>query len=412
MVMLQSGIRSSMGIRVIGPDLDSVGKASLQIEGYLREVPSIDPSTVIAERVLGKPYIEIHVDRQAIAQYGIRLQQVQQVIEYALGGAAITSTVEGRERYPVRVRYARELRDDLESLGKVLVPSADGAQIPLAQLSEIRYVRGPEVIKGENTFLAAYVLFDKRQGFSEVEVVEQARDHLKERLETAGPLPQGVSFDFVGTYENQVRAKKRLSVIMPLALLIIFVILYLQFKSLYTTSLVFSGIPVAWAGGFILIWLYAQPWFLDFHVLGASLRELFQVHAVNLSVAVWVGFLALFGVAIDDGVVMATYLDQSFARKRPETISGIRQAVMSGALRRVRPCLMTVATTIIALIPVMTSGGRGSEIMVPMAIPSFGGLTIEVISMLIVPVLYCAVKERRLMKRKAEGEGTVAPEKA
>lgn len=407
MVMLQSGIRSSMGIRVVGPDLESVGRASLQIEGYLREIPSIDPSTVIAERVMGKPYIEIHVDRQAIAQYGIRLQQVQDVIEYAVGGAAITSTVEGRERYPVRVRYARELRDDLESLGRILVPSADGTQIPLAQLSEIRYVRGPEVIRGENTFLAAYVLFDKRQGFSEVDVVEQARDHLRERLETMGTLPAGVSFDFVGTYENQVRAKKRLSVILPLALLIIFVILYLQFKSLSTTSLVFSGIPVAWAGGFILIWLYAQPWFLDFHVFGASLRELFQVHAVNLSVAVWVGFLALFGVATDDGVVMATYLEQNIARLRPKTISGIRDAVISGALRRVRPCLMTVATTIIALIPVMTSGGRGSEIMVPMAIPSFGGLTIEVISMLIVPVLYCAVKERQLTGRKKEGESTV-----
>ena len=410
MVMLQSGIRSSMGIRVVGPDLESVGKASLQIEGCLREIPSIDPSTVIAERVLGKPYIEIHVDRQAIAQYGIRLQQVQDVIEYAIGGAAIASTVEGRERYPVRVRYARELRDDLESLGRILVPSADGAQIPLAQLSQIRYVRGPEVIRGENTFLAAYVLFDKRQGFSEVEVVEQARDHLKERLETVGPLPEGVSFDFVGTYENQVRAKKRLSLIMPLALLIIFVILYLQFKSLSTTSLVFSGIPVAWAGGFILIWLYAQPWFLDFHVFGASLRELFQVHPLNLSVAVWVGFLALFGVATDDGVVMATYLEQNMASLRPQTISAIRQAVMSGALRRVRPCLMTVATTIIALIPVMTSGGRGSEIMVPMAIPSFGGLTIEVISMLIVPVLYCAVKERQLTGRKVEGEAALSVE--
>jgi Cu(I)/Ag(I) efflux system membrane protein CusA/SilA len=384
MVMLQSGIRAGMGIRVTGPDLETIQQVSVRIEKYLRKVPVIDPRTVIADRVIGKPYLEIHVDRQVIAQYGIRLQQVLDVIEFAIGGKRITTTVEGRERYPVRVRYIRELRDDLESLGKVLVPAPDGTQIPLTQLADIIYVRGPQVIKAEDTFLAGYVLFDGRPGHAEVNVVEAARDYLKEKLDSGMlRLPAGVTYAFTGTYENQVRSTKRLMVIVPVALIIIFIILYLQFNSAATSALVFSGIAVAWSGGFIMIWLYGQPWFLNFSVLGTSMRDLFQVHPVNLSVAVWVGFLALFGIASDDGVVMATYLKNTFAGRRTATIAEIRQATVEASLRRVRPCLMTTATTILALIPVLTSQGRGSDIMVPMAIPSFGGMAFEVITMLI-----------------------------
>jgi Cu(I)/Ag(I) efflux system membrane protein CusA/SilA len=190
------------------------------------------------------------------------------------------------------------------------------------------------------------------------------------------------------------------------ALLIIFVILYLQFNSAATSSIVFSGIAVAWSGGFIMIWLYAQPWFLDFYLLGTSMRELFQVHPINLSVAVWVGFLALFGIASDDGVVMATYLDGTFSQRKINTINEIRQATLEASRRRVRPCLMTTATTILALIPVLTSTGRGSDIMVPMAIPTFGGMTIEVVTMLVVPVLYCGIEEFKLKRgmRVAESE--------
>ena len=188
-------------------------------------------------------------------------------------------------------------------------------------------------------------------------------------------------------------------------LLIIFIILYLQFKSVATTGLVFSGIAVAWAGGFIMIWLYAQPWFLDMNVFGMSLREMFQVHSINLSVAIWVGFLALFGIATDDGVVVATYLKDSFAKHRPDNIPDIRKATLEAGKRRIRPCLMTTATTILALLPVLTSTGRGSDIMVPMAIPSFGGMAIEVITMLVVPVLYCSVQEWKL-------KAAVADEKA
>ena len=399
MVMLQSGIRAKMGIRVTGPDLQSIQKVSLQIEEYLREVPSVSPATVVADRIIGKPYLEIQVDRQAIAQYGINLKQVLDVVEFAIGGKKITTTVEGRERYPVRVRYTRELRDSIETLGRVLVPAQGKTQIPLMQLADIIYVRGPNVIKGEDTFLAGYVLFDKIPGYAEVDVVEEARDYLQEKIDSGEfILPAGVSYTLVGTYENQLRSAKRLKIILPVALIIIFLILYLQFKSVATSSLVFSGIVVAWSGGFIMIWLYSQPWFLNFSLFGVAMRELFQVHPINLSVAIWVGFLALFGIASDDGVVMATYLDNTFVESKPESVKEVRQAAVEASMRRVRPCLMTTATTILALIPVLTSTGRGSDIMVPMAIPAFGGMIFEIVTMLVVPVLYCWIKELNLKR--------------
>ena len=397
MVMLQSGIRAAMGIRVSGPDLEAIEEASMLLEKRLRQVPSVSPGTVIADRVIGKPYLEIHIDRQAIAQYGINLQQVLDVIEFSIGGRQVTTSVEGRERYPVRVRYQRELRDSLESLGHVLVPAPDGTQVPLMQVAQMRYERGPQVVKGENNFLVGYVLFDKLPGFAEADVVEQAQDFLRQQIESGDlVLPTGVNFSFTGSYDNQIRAEKKLALILPLALIIIFCILYLQFKSVSTSMMVFAGIAVAWAGGFIMIWLYGQPWFLNFSVLGVSMRELFQVHPINLSVAVWVGFLALFGIASDDGVVMATYLKESFSRNRIKSVADARQATLEASLRRIRPCLMTTATTVLALIPVLTSSGRGADIMVPMAIPTFGGMLFEVVTMLVVPVLYCWREEYRL----------------
>ncbi|MCI5224754.1 MAG: efflux RND transporter permease subunit, partial [Candidatus Electrothrix sp. AR4] len=230
--------------------------------------------------------------------------------------------------------------------------------------------------------------------------VEQTRNFLEEKIK-AGELriPPGVSYTFAGNYENQVRAQKRLSVILPLALLVIMVILYLQFRSLGTTMMVFSAILVAWSGGFLMIWLYGQDWFLDFSLFDTDMRKLFQVQGINLSVAIWVGFLALFGIATDDGVLMATYLDESKARlkdKEERTRRDIREMVLHGAQRRIRPALMTSATTILALIPILTSTGRGSDIMVPMAIPSFGGMIIAMLTVFVVPVLYCWVEEGRV----------------
>ena len=209
---------------------------------------------MIADRIVGKPYLEIDIDRDAIKRYGLHIRSVQDVIEVAIGGRRITTTVEGRERYPVRVRYARELRDDAESLERILVPTPMGQQIPLAQLADIRYVRGPQVIKSEDTFLLGYVLFDMKAGNAEVDVVEDAQAFLQEKIDSGElVLPAGVSYSFAGNYENQLRSQKTLTVVLPLALGIIFLILYFQFKSVIRTSLVFSGIMIAWSGGFIML---------------------------------------------------------------------------------------------------------------------------------------------------------------
>ncbi len=400
-VMLQSGMRAPMGVKVKGPNLETIQKVGFQIERFLKEVPLIEPATVIADRIIGKPYLEIEIDRQSIARYGVMLSQVQEVIEIAIGGKPITTTVEGRERYPVRVRYPRELRDSIEALGNILIPTPDGSQIPLTQLSEVTYKRGPDMIKSEDTFLVGYILFDKKPDYAEVEVVEQAREYLRQKIASGEfQVPAGVSFSFAGSYENQVRAQNRLMIVLPLALFIIFMIIYFQFKTVPVTTLVFSQILVSWAGGFIMIWLYAQPWFLNFSVFGSDLRELFQIHPVNLSVAVWVGFLALFGIATDDAVIMSTYLNQVFEKKLPSSVRDIREATVEAGERRIRPCLMTTATTVLALIPVLTSTGRGSDIMVPMAIPSFGGMVFNVMTILVTPVLYCSLKEFTLKMKE------------
>ena len=258
---------------------------------------------------------------------------MQDVIEVAIGGRRITTTVEGRERYPVRVRYYRELREEIETIGKILVPAPDGSQIPLRQLAEIRYIRGPQVIKSEDTFLVGYVLFDMKPGHAEVDVVEDCQRYLKEKVDSGElVLPAGVSYTFAGSYENQVRSQKTLMIVLPLALFLIFLILYFQFRSTVTTSLVFTGIAVCWAGGFLMLWAYGQPWFLDFSVFGTNVRTLFQVHPINLSVAVWVGFLALFGIATDDGVVIATYLDQSFWKNKITNAAEAREATIAAQI--------------------------------------------------------------------------------
>ena len=404
-VMLQSGMRAPMGVKVKGPDLDTIERVGLQIERFLKEVPAVEPAAVIADRIVGKPYLEIVPDRRALARYGVPIKAFQDVVEIAIGGRQITTTVEGRERFPVRVRYQRELRDNIEAMSKILVPGKGGQQVPIAELAEIRYIRGPQVIKSEDTFLVGYVVFDKKDGYAEVDVVEQCQAYLQSKIDSGEfNLPRGVSYKFAGSYENQLRASKTLALVLPLALFVIFMLIYLQFRSVSTTFLIFTGVFVAWCGGFILIWLYGQPWFLDFSVFGVEMRGLFQIHTINLSVAVWVGFLALFGIATDDGVVMGTYLTQLLRERAPDTKDELRKTVLEAGERRVRACLMTTATTILALLPVLTSVGRGSDVMVPMAIPSFGGMLIEVVTMLVVPVLFCWIEETKLKMRNS-GDG-------
>jgi Cu(I)/Ag(I) efflux system membrane protein CusA/SilA len=341
----------------------------------------------------------IDIDRDKIARYGISIDDVQNVIKVAVGGMVITQTVEGRERYGVRVRYPRELRSNPTDLEQIYVPVEKGSPVPLSELASIRYEQGPQVIKSEDTFLVGYVLFDKIDGYAEVNVVENAQALIQQKLDSGElVIPKGINYQFTGTYENQLRAEKTLSVVVPLALLIIFLILYFQFRSVTTSLMVFTGIAVAFGGGFLMIWLYGQDWFLNFGFFGTNLRDLFQMHTINLSVAVWVGFIALFGIATDDGVVMATYLTQTFKRNKPNNIKAIRASVVQAGEKRIRPCLMTTATTILALLPILTSTGRGSDIMIPMAIPGFGGMLIALITLFVVPVLYSWKQEFQFKK--------------
>ncbi|WP_339707924.1 efflux RND transporter permease subunit [uncultured Kriegella sp.] len=399
LVMLQTGMRAPMGIKVKGQDLGEIEAFGIQLENILKEADGVKEEAVFADRIVGKPYLLIDIDREALARYGILIEDVQRVLEVAVGGMTLTQTVEGRERYGVRVRYPRELRENPTDLKNIHVPVASGSPVPLSELVRIRYEKGPQVIKSEDTFLVGYVLFDKLDGYAEVNVVENAQALIQQRIDNGQlVVPKGISYQFTGTYENQLRAEKTLSVVVPLALGIIFLILYFQFRSVSTSLMVFTGIAVAFAGGFLMIWGYGQSWFLNFNFFGENLRDLFQMHPINLSVAVWVGFIALFGIATDDGVVMATYLTQTFERNKPKSRETIRASVVEAGEKRIRPCLMTTATTLLALLPVLTSTGRGSDIMIPMAIPSFGGMLIALITLLVVPVLYSWKSEWQLKR--------------
>lgn len=397
LVMLQTGMRAPMGIKVKGSNLKEIEAFGLELEKYLKKVKGVKEAAVFAERIVGKPYLLLDIDRQAISRHGLSIEEVQRYIQTAIGGMTMTTTVEGRERYSIRLRYPRELRNDPAILERIYLPSKTGGQIPLGELIEIKYEQGPQAIKSEDGFLVGYVLFDREKEFAEVDVVTRAQRYLDDKIE-AGLLevPAGISYRFAGNYEQQVRASKRLSLVVPIALAIIFLILYFQFKSIAISAMVFTGVFIAFAGGFILIGWYGEPGFMDFNMFGTNMRDLFQMQTINLSVAVWVGFLALFGIATDDGVLVATFLKDSFKKHSPKDVTAIRDAVVEGGLRRVRPAMMTTATTILALLPVLTSTGRGADIMMPMAIPSFGGMLFQMITMFTVPVLFCLWKEMKL----------------
>ena len=399
LVMLQTGMRAPMGIKVKGQNLAEIEAFGIELEKVLKEVEGVKKEAVFADRIVGKPYLLIDIDREKIARYGLAIQDVQSILEVAIGGKMLTQTVEGRERYGVRVRYPRELRTSPTDIGNIYVPTKKGDPIPLKELVSIRYEQGPQVIKSEDTFLIGYVLFDKLDGFAEVNVVEAAQNAIQEEIDSGELIvPKGINYKFTGTYENQIRAEKTLGVVVPIALAIIFLILYFQFKSVSTSLLVFTGILVAFSGGFVMIGLYSTDWFMNFNVFGIDFRELFQIKTINLSVAVWVGFIALFGIATDDGVVMATYLTQIFDRDKPTSKQEIRASVIEAGEKRIRPCLMTTATTILALLPILTSTGRGSDIMIPMAIPSFGGMLVALITLFVVPVLFSWMKEISIKK--------------
>lgn len=397
LLMLQTGMRAAMGIKLQAPDLATLEQIALAFEAALRDAPAISPLTVNAERVVGQPYLIVTPNRQQIARHGLSMQQVQQSLSTALAGMDAGRTVEGRERYPIRVRYQREQRDSLEAIAQVLVATPAGYSVPLIELAEIRYERGPQMIRSENSFLTAYITFGAERGIADVEAVAQVEAYLQQLLSQGElTLPAGVSYQFAGSYQQQQSAAATLSWLVPLALTLVFMLLYLQFKQVSTALMIFSSIAIAWAGGFIALDAFAQPDFLNSQWFGANLRELFNLQSYNLSIAVWVGFLALFGIAVDDGIVMATYLKQQFAARPARSRAEVRELVCAAAAKRIRPCLMTSATTILALLPVLSSTGRGADLMIPMAIPTLGGMLFVLLSVFMVPVLYAAREEWRL----------------
>jgi len=401
LVMLSTGMRAPMGLKVYGPDLVSIEQAGLVLEKTLKDVPSVKAASVFYDRAVGAPYLEIKLNRESMARYGMTVNDVQEILQVAVGGMTLSSSVEGRERFPIRARYARELRDNPEDIKRILIPAMNGTQIPLGEIADVEYARGAQMIRSENTFLVGYVIFDKEEGKAEVDVVEEAGKILKEKLSSGElSLLPGVTYKFAGNYENQLRATKRLAVVVPLSLLIILFLLYFQFRTITASVIHFSGVFVAFSGGFIMLWLYGQDWFMNFSVAGMNLRDMFQMHTINLSVAVWVGFIALFGIATNDGVIMGTYIHQVFEEKNPATVHDVREAVVLAGKKRVRPAMMTTAVAVIALLPVLSSTGKGSDIMVPMAIPAFGGMVIQVMTIFVVP-LFQSIWRERAVSRKA-----------
>lgn len=400
LVMLSTGMRAPMGLKVYGPDLNTIEEAGMMFEKALKEVPSIKTSAVFYDRAVGAPYLEIKLNREAMARYGMSINNVQEILQVAVGGMSLSTSVEGRERFPLRVRYARELRDNPEDLKRILIPAMNGVQIPLSEIADIDYTRGAQMIRSENTFLVGFVIFDKQEGKAEVDVVEEASKILKGKIDSGEIMvPPGVTYKFAGNYENQLRATKRLAIVVPISLIMILLLLYFQFRTITASFIHFSGVFVAFSGGFIMLWLYGQDWFMNFSVAGLNLRDMFQMHTINLSVAVWVGFIALFGIATNDGVIMGTYIHQVFEDMKPATVHDVREAVVMAGKKRVRPAMMTTAVAVIALLPVLSSTGKGADIMVPMAIPTFGGMVIQVMTVFVVPLFQAMWREGEVVHK-------------
>ena len=375
-VMLQSGIKASMAVRIYGDDLTGLGKAATAVTDHLRDQPYVNAGTVNPDIVLGKPYYEFDVDRNEAARYGMTTMMVNQVVGAGLGGVDVTTTYEGRERYPIQVRYRRDIRENIDGLGEVAVVTSAEEVVPLKRLADIETTWGPGAINSEDARLVAHVAFSPSGATGDLETVEAVMASLCEaRANGELQFPAGnFELQAVGSFQNQIEANRRLMWIVPAVLLINLFLLYLNFRNLSITMVVFSGIPVAFAGGMIAL----------------------AVMGVETNTAVWVGFIALFGIAVDDGVVMATYIQQVLARTKIENIDELREAVYNAGLKRIRPCVMTTITTLVALLPVMISTGRGADVARAMALPVFGGMLVEPFTSFIVPTMYCGYMELKL----------------
>jgi copper/silver efflux system protein len=373
--MLSTGIRTQVGVKIFGSDLNELEHSSREVASVLKAIPGA--ADVYPEQITGAPYIDIQIDRQAAARYGIDVQAIQNVIEMGIGETNLTVTIEGRERFPVRVRYAPEFRTNLEALGRLLVPAPNGAQIPLSQVASIRTVSGPTMISSENGLLRGVVTLNVRNR-DVGSFVEEAKKVLGERVQ----LPAGYYFEWSGEYENQQRARARLQLVLPIVLVVIFVMLYFTYHSVIEAAHVLLAVPFALTGGVYL--LYALGY--------------------NFSVAVWVGFIALFGTAVQTGVVMVIYLNEAVQRKQEEvgnhlTRDQLKEAVMEGAVLRLRPKVMTVSTVVAGLLPIMWSASAGAEVMKPLATPVLGGMISSLVHVLIVtPVIFSWLREREIKR--------------
>ena len=441
--MLSTGVRTQIGVKVFGPNLQTINRVCKEIEQALKPIKGAQD--VVAEPIMGKGYLEIKIDREKAARYGVRVGDIQDTIEIALGGRVITQTVEGRDRFPVRIRYARDFREDEQTIKRLLVtrggmaatggrqpsdadssgmnpPDATWAeiptaphsvtpahatgtagplQIPLSEVADVRIVEGPAMIKSENGRLRNYVTLNVRGDRDMVGFVDEAQRVIAQKV----PLPAGVHLEWSGEFEHQVRAAKTLRVVLPAVIVLIFVILYLTYKDLADAGLMMLALPEALAGGVFFQYLFPKV------VHGWSAPP------VDFSVAIWVGYIAAFGMATETGIIMLVYLREAIEKRggleQIKSLEELKQAVIEGAVHRLRPKLLTEGVAIVALAPMLFSTGVGSEIISAMALPVLGGLLIadEVVDIFL-PVRFYWVRGARWLKLQEQRQQETAKEKS
>ncbi len=375
-VMLQSGIKAPMAVRIYGDSLEGLAEASLAVAEHLKKHHYVNAGTVNPDIVMGKPYFEFEVDREEAARYGMTTMMVNQIVSAGLGGLDVTTTVEGRERYPIQIRYQRNVRERLDQLRRVPVVTPTGEVVPLERLAHVATTWGPGAINSEDARLVAHVAFSPSGAAGDLETVAAVIDSLRSAREKGElKFPEGnFELQAVGSFQNQIEANRRLMWIVPSVVLINLLLHYLHFRNFSLALVVFSGIPVSAAGGMIALALMG----------------------VDMNTAIWVGFIALFGIAADDGIVMATYIQEVLRRRTLRSVADIRNAIYEAGLKRIRPCVMTTVTTLAALVPVLVSAGRGADVARAMALPVFGGMLIEPFTTFIVPTVYCAYMELKM----------------
>ncbi len=378
-VMLQSGIKAPMAVRIYGDsqsDLEKLGETALAVAEHLKKIHEVNAGTVNPDIVMGKPYFEFEVDREEAARYGMTTMMVNQIVSAGLGGLDVTTTVEGRERYPIQIRYQRDVRERLDELHQVPVVTHTGDVVPLGRLAEVTTTWGPGAINSEDARLIAHVSFSPSGATGDLETVEAVMDSLRKARENGDlKFPEGnFELQAVGSFQNQIEANLRLMWIVPTVMLVNLMLIYLTFRNFPISCVVFSAIPVAFSGGMIAV----------------------AIMDVDMNTAIWVGFIALFGIAVDDGVVMATFIQQKLKRLTISNVEELRSAIYEAGLKRIRPCTMTTVTTLAALMPVLISTGRGADVARAMALPVFGGMLVEPLTSFIVPTLYCGYMEFKM----------------